>query len=431
MSDAVNNFLDVDDTTKDQLSEVLALIDANKGTLESLTTSKISVSDIVNNLTTNSESKVLSAAQGVVIKGLIDALEAELNSHENDTTKHITSTERTNWNTAKTHADSVHVTGVKGSAESSYRTGNVNITPANIGLGNVNNTSDADKPISAAQQTAIDLKMNLRDPDGSGSFSLNRRANTVVGASSFAEGNSTAASGMFSHAEGRLTTAVGTGSHAEGIYTVASGTGSHAEGGYYTFSALKSVISLTGTANSTTYTSSFVDMPVGAWISNNMISAQVISIDKINSTITLDRSINPTEDLDGRVSMICSGAFGDYSHSEGICTTAYSEGGHSQGRWNVYDEARQYAHIVGNGSEYHWSNAHTIDWDGNAWFSGDVYVGSTSGTNKDEGSVKLATEAYVDIRVPAWTDADEGAILQIVNGTPTWVKIPNAEEASF
>ena len=48
------------------------------------------------------------------------------------------------------------VTGVKGNSESSYRTGNINITAANIGLGNVNNTSDANKPVSTAQQAAID-----------------------------------------------------------------------------------------------------------------------------------------------------------------------------------------------------------------------------------------------------------------------------------
>ena len=35
------------------------------------------------------------------------------------------------------------ITGVKGDAESSYRTGNVNITKANIGLGNVENKSSA------------------------------------------------------------------------------------------------------------------------------------------------------------------------------------------------------------------------------------------------------------------------------------------------
>jgi hypothetical protein len=50
------------------------------------------------------------------------------------------------------------VTGVKGSAETEYRLGNVNITKANIGLGNVDNTSDANKPISTATQTALNLK---------------------------------------------------------------------------------------------------------------------------------------------------------------------------------------------------------------------------------------------------------------------------------
>lgn len=77
----VNNFLDVDDTTTDQLSEVLTLINNNKGTLESLTSSKINVSDIVDNLTTSSTSKVLSAKQGVALKALIDALQEELDSH--------------------------------------------------------------------------------------------------------------------------------------------------------------------------------------------------------------------------------------------------------------------------------------------------------------------------------------------------------------
>lgn len=52
------------------------------------------------------------------------------------------------------------VTGVKGDAESTYRTGNVNITPANIGLGNVDNTSDLNKPISTATQTALNGKVD-------------------------------------------------------------------------------------------------------------------------------------------------------------------------------------------------------------------------------------------------------------------------------
>lgn len=55
------------------------------------------------------------------------------------------------------------VTGVKGDAEESYRQGNVNITKANVGLGNVDNTSDLNKPISTATQSALDAKANTSD----------------------------------------------------------------------------------------------------------------------------------------------------------------------------------------------------------------------------------------------------------------------------
>ena len=47
------------------------------------------------------------------------------------------------------------VAGVKGAAESAYRTGNVNITPTNIGLGNVNNTADKDKSVKSADTATL------------------------------------------------------------------------------------------------------------------------------------------------------------------------------------------------------------------------------------------------------------------------------------
>lgn len=76
---------------------------------------------------------------------------------------------------------------------------------------------------------------------------------------------------------------------------------------------------------------------------------------------------------------------------------------------NIQDSSHNYIHIIGNAkyalvNEYgemigvhddHRSNAHTVDWSGNAWYAGDVYVGSTSGINKDGGSKKLATEDFV------------------------------------
>lgn len=49
-----------------------------------------------------------------------------------------------------------YVTGVKGSAETEYRTGDVNITKDNIGLGNVDNTADMDKPMSTATKEYVD-----------------------------------------------------------------------------------------------------------------------------------------------------------------------------------------------------------------------------------------------------------------------------------
>lgn len=73
----VNNFLNVTDTTKDQLSEIIALIEANADDIETITSGKVNVADIVNNLTTNVTNKPLSAAQGVALKALIDALDSD------------------------------------------------------------------------------------------------------------------------------------------------------------------------------------------------------------------------------------------------------------------------------------------------------------------------------------------------------------------
>ena len=74
LSDRINAALDSDDTTLDQMSEVVAYIKSNKSLIDAITTSKVSVADIVNDLATNAANKPLSAAQGVALKGLIDAL---------------------------------------------------------------------------------------------------------------------------------------------------------------------------------------------------------------------------------------------------------------------------------------------------------------------------------------------------------------------
>lgn len=97
-------------------------------------------------------------------------------------------------------------------------------------------------------------------------------------------------------------------------------------------------------------------------------------------------------------------ADGYAGHAEGTGTYSCGIGQHVEGMYNIRDTVdaetsrATYAHILGNGTvdfntgAYTISNAHTIDWDGNAWFAGDVYVGSKSGTNKDSCSYKLVTE---------------------------------------
>ena len=141
--------------------------------------------------------------------------------------------------------------------------------------------------------------------------------------------------GEYAWAEGKGTIASGKRSHAEGGSTKASGSASHAEG--------------------------------------------------VSTTASGDYS---------HAEGISTTALGDYSHAEGIGTIAQGASQHVQGKNNIADTTS--AHIVGNGdSNSNRSNVHTLDWSGNAWFAGDVYTGSTSGTNKDDGSKKLATEEYV------------------------------------
>lgn len=94
-----------------------------------------------------------------------------------------------------------------------------------------------------------------------------------------------------------------------------------------------------------------------------------------------------------------------YSYAEGYGTTAKSQGAHAegwgttasttyqhvQGIFNIEDTENKYAHIVGNGSNDTPSNAHTVDWDGNAWFYGDVYVGGSS----QEDATKLVKSTNI------------------------------------
>lgn len=221
------------------------------------------------------------------------------------------------------------------------------------------------------------------DSVGTGSFSFNRETGSTVGEKSatfgqnnvasgkyaFAEGSINKATNFASHAEGNSTTASGNASHAEGLSTKATGATSHSEGSDTVASGDYSHAEGEGTTAE------------GKW------------------SHTEGKSTN-TKGWASHAEGSETVAQGICSHAEGRFTVALGENQHVEGILNIEDTTS--LHIVGNGTytessgQKTKSNAHTLDKLGNAWFAGDVYVGSTSGTNKDDGSKKLATEEYVD-----------------------------------
>lgn len=168
------------------------------------------------------------------------------------------------------------------------------------------------------------------------------------GVGSHASGRGSKASGNASHAEGKLTVASGEGSHAEGCRdreinqrTTASGRGSHAEG----------------------------------------IGSQAIGEGSHAGGIG-GQATKAGSHAEGRYTM-ASGAYGhsegnqtvaggESSHAEGYNTTANGTCQHVQGKNNVPDNDNKYAHIVGGGTESTPKNIHTVDWEGNAEYAGDV-----------------------------------------------------------
>ena len=260
----------------------------------------------------------------------------------------------------------------------------------------------------------------------------------AYGRCSHAEGNGTKASGSDSHSEGYGTVAYGTCSHAEGDGTIASGTSSHAEG-YKT----------TASGNYSRAEGYSTNMFSSVVTTNRPTTDDIINVWK-NKKFSIAKG--NSSHVEGKDNL----ALGDYSHAEGYQTTASGEDSHAegydtvasgqyshvQGKYNIEDTSNTYADIIGNGtSDTARSNAATVDWNGNAWFAGDVYTGSTSGTNKDDGSKKLATEEYVNNSIAAsgtdislgLTSAAVGQIIKVKaideSGKPTaWeaVDIPSA-----
>lgn len=193
----------------------------------------------------------------------------------------------------------------------------IGVEASNVDLPDGTNLGDYLEDMKIANELKASLKSarlrNQGDVVGARSLAIGFN-NTASGKNSFAEGDNTTASGNASHAEGGGTLASGTSSHAEGSRTKASGENSHAEG-YRTIAS---------------------------------------------------ESSSHAEGYEAKASGFCS-------HAEGLYTIAGGNSSHVQGKYNVVDENHKYAHIVGGGiSEDARKNIHTLDWEGNAEYAGDV-----------------------------------------------------------
>lgn len=121
-------------------------------------------------------------------------------------------------------------------------------------------------------------------------------------------------------------------------------------------------------------------------------------------------------------------ASGSYSHAEGQGARAASENQHVQGIFNIEDADGIYAHIIGNGSSNtNRSNAHTVDWSGNAEYKGDVLANACGGENPIS-LVNVYNKLVELITLLTVSEEDNGKTLQVVNGA--WIKTyyPTAEE---
>lgn len=118
---AIANSTDVD---LDDFKEVVAYIKANRGLIDAITTNKINYTDIINDLVTNVTNKPLSAAQGVALKALIDAITVP--------TKVSQLTNDKGYLTSYTESDPTVPEWAKTSTKPSY-------TKSEVGLGNVDN----------------------------------------------------------------------------------------------------------------------------------------------------------------------------------------------------------------------------------------------------------------------------------------------------
>ncbi len=198
--------------------------------------------------------------------------------------------------------------------------------------------------LKAAIQTVQNLFSGVAPIDNpvfTGSISLGRRPETLIGDLSVAEGSNTAASGAYTHAEGNYTVASGVYSHAEGERTIASDQCSHAEG--YSTEATSMAAHAEG---GSTLASGSASHAEGSRTKAVALSSHAEG-SHTETTGTASHAEGTLTTASGSASHAEGGrtiSSGDYSHAEGYFTTAENFACHTGGKYN--------APLSASGNEY-------------------------------------------------------------------------------
>ena len=242
---------------------------------------------------------------------------------------------------------------LKLNAWSGYGTGTANFWhDANNKFVEIQNVTDlklAGTKVSKEGHTHTEL-MSKNNPTGTGSFSLNRKAGSIVGDYSHAEGYNTVASEDYSHAEGRETDATGYYSHAEGCSSLAKGDCSHAEG--HGTRALKDYSHAEGY--------------------NTVASGEYSHAEGYYTTAAGSSSVCHAEGYKTLAS-------GRYSHAEGYSTNSYGKSSHAEGEYTIAKGI--YSHAEGYRTNSYGDYSHAEGCDTNA----------TVESSHAEGTLSLAS----------------------------------------
>ena len=276
---------------------------------------------------------------------------------------------------------------------------NANVNKMTINIGHLNTNVTSNLVLKQAEAKYLNNKYLKKDVAIQNSITIGTRlSGNSIGQYSFTNGERITASGISSHAEGQCTKALGDYSHAEGGFTEASGNTSHAEGQFTVASGDFSHAE--GSETEASGESSHAE--------GNSTKASGESSHAEGNSTKASGVYSHAEGMNTEALAAGSHAEGwgttassHYSHTEGYFTKASSEAQHVQGKYNIEDTQNKYAHIVGNGTDDTVrSNAHTLDWDGNAWYAGNVSIDGTPTNDKD-----LVNKKYVDDKISNIPDA--------------------------